>query len=104
MLRGGSWINNDPDNLVSSYRNSNTPDNRNHDIEKSVPAQPNPRSRIGERTRLACRGPRPRGTLQGGWNVPSSESAVQKPLIYAHPRDWTGSIRRWSHPSGESFR
>jgi len=29
VLRGGSWINDNPDNLLSSYRNNNTPDNRN---------------------------------------------------------------------------
>jgi formylglycine-generating enzyme required for sulfatase activity len=30
VLRGASWNNNDPDNLLSSYRNNKTPDNRNH--------------------------------------------------------------------------
>ncbi len=29
VLRGGSWDNNNADNLLSSYRNNNTPDNRN---------------------------------------------------------------------------
>ena len=28
-MRGGSWNNNDPRNLLSSYRNNNLPDNRN---------------------------------------------------------------------------
>ena len=32
VLRGGSWNNNDPDNLLSSNRNNNTPDNRNNNI------------------------------------------------------------------------
>jgi len=32
VLRGGSWNNNDPDNLLSSYRNNNHPDNRNNNI------------------------------------------------------------------------
>ena len=32
MLRGGSWINNNPENLRCSYRNNNTPDNRNNNI------------------------------------------------------------------------
>jgi ribosomal protein L34 len=30
VLRGGSWNNNDRDNLLSSYRNNNDPDNRNN--------------------------------------------------------------------------
>jgi hypothetical protein len=29
VLRGGSWNNDHPDNLLSSNRNNNTPDNRN---------------------------------------------------------------------------
>jgi hypothetical protein len=32
VLRGGSWNNNDPDNLLSSYRNNDDPDNRNDNI------------------------------------------------------------------------
>ena len=32
VLRGASWNNNNPDNLLSSYRNNNTPDNRNDNI------------------------------------------------------------------------
>ena len=32
MLRGGSWNNNDSDNLLSSNRNNNAPDNRNNNI------------------------------------------------------------------------
>jgi RNA-directed DNA polymerase len=32
VLRGGSWDNDNPDNLSSSYRNNNTPDNRNDNI------------------------------------------------------------------------
>ena len=31
-LRGGSWNNNDSDNLLSSYRNHNPADNRNNNI------------------------------------------------------------------------
>ncbi len=30
MLRGGSWINNDPDNLRAANRNHNDPGNRNN--------------------------------------------------------------------------
>jgi hypothetical protein len=30
VLRGGSWNNNDRDNLLSSYRNNNDPGNRNN--------------------------------------------------------------------------
>jgi|GEM_PF-2337787 len=30
VLRGGSWNNNDPDNLLSSNRNHNPPENRNN--------------------------------------------------------------------------
>jgi len=30
VLRGGSWNNNDPRNLLASYRNDNTPDNRDN--------------------------------------------------------------------------
>ena len=29
MLRGGSWNNNDSENLLSSNRNNNSPENRN---------------------------------------------------------------------------
>ncbi len=29
VLRGGSWNNNNRDNLLSSYRNNNDPENRN---------------------------------------------------------------------------
>jgi hypothetical protein len=32
VLRGGSWNNNNADNLLSSYRNNNAPDNRNDNI------------------------------------------------------------------------
>ena len=32
VLRGGSWNNDHPDNPLSSYRNSNPPDNRNGNI------------------------------------------------------------------------
>ena len=32
MLRGGSWINNDPSNLRCCNRNNNHPDNRNNNI------------------------------------------------------------------------
>jgi RNA-directed DNA polymerase len=32
VLRGASWNNNNPDNLLASYRNNNTPDNRNDNI------------------------------------------------------------------------
>jgi len=32
VLRGASWNNNNPDNLLSSNRNNNTPDNRNNNI------------------------------------------------------------------------
>jgi hypothetical protein len=32
VLRGASWNNNDPGNLLSSNRNNNTPDNRNNNI------------------------------------------------------------------------
>jgi hypothetical protein len=32
VLRGGSWNNNDPRNLLSSNRNNNDPDNRNDNI------------------------------------------------------------------------
>ena len=32
VLRGASFNNNDPDNLLSSNRNNNTPDNRNNNI------------------------------------------------------------------------
>lgn len=32
MLRGGSWNNNDPRNLLSSNRNHNEPGNRNNNI------------------------------------------------------------------------
>jgi hypothetical protein len=28
VLRGASWNNNEPENLLSSYRNYNSPDNR----------------------------------------------------------------------------
>ena len=32
MLRGGSWNNNNPRNLLSSYRNNDNPGNRNNNI------------------------------------------------------------------------
>ncbi|MGH7831965.1 MAG: SUMF1/EgtB/PvdO family nonheme iron enzyme [Candidatus Binatia bacterium] len=32
MLRGGSWNNNNPDNLRAAYRNNNQPENRNNNI------------------------------------------------------------------------
>ncbi|MCA9422393.1 MAG: hypothetical protein KC592_15325 [Nitrospira sp.] len=32
MIRGGSWNNNNPENLRSSNRNRNTTDNRNNNI------------------------------------------------------------------------
>ena len=32
VLRGGSWNNNNRDNLLSSNRNNNDPDNRNENI------------------------------------------------------------------------
>ena len=32
VLRGASWNNDDADNLLSSYRNNNTADNRNNNI------------------------------------------------------------------------
>ncbi|MCP5515634.1 MAG: SUMF1/EgtB/PvdO family nonheme iron enzyme [Verrucomicrobiales bacterium] len=32
VLRGGSWANNNPENLSCAYRNNNTPDNRNNNI------------------------------------------------------------------------
>jgi len=32
VLRGGSWNNNNPDNLRVSYRNNNHPDNRNNNV------------------------------------------------------------------------
>jgi len=32
VLRGGSWNNNDPDNLLAAYRNNNTPDNRDNNV------------------------------------------------------------------------
>jgi len=32
VLRGGSWINNDPENLLGFYRNNNTPGNRNNNV------------------------------------------------------------------------
>jgi hypothetical protein len=32
VLRGASWNNNDPDNLLSSNRDNNTPGNRNNNI------------------------------------------------------------------------
>jgi len=32
VLRGGSWANNNPDNLRGSNRNRNNPDNRNQNI------------------------------------------------------------------------
>jgi hypothetical protein len=32
VLRGASWNNDNPDNLLSSYRNNNTPDNRNDNV------------------------------------------------------------------------
>jgi len=32
VLRGASWNNNNPDNLLASYRNNNIPDNRNDNI------------------------------------------------------------------------
>jgi len=32
VLRGASWYNDNPGNLLSSYRNNNDPDNRNDNI------------------------------------------------------------------------
>ncbi|MBO0756737.1 MAG: SUMF1/EgtB/PvdO family nonheme iron enzyme, partial [Bradyrhizobiaceae bacterium] len=36
ILRGGSWNNNNPDNLRSANRNRNQPDNRNNNISFRV--------------------------------------------------------------------
>jgi formylglycine-generating enzyme required for sulfatase activity len=32
IVRGGCWINDDPENLRCSHRNNNHPGNRNHNI------------------------------------------------------------------------
>ena len=39
-LRGGSWINNNPDNLRAAYRNNNHPDKRNNNIGLRVVVAP----------------------------------------------------------------
>jgi len=43
-LRGGSWINNNPDNFRAAYRNGNDPDNRNNNIgfRIALPEDPPP--------------------------------------------------------------
>ena len=32
VLRGATWNNSEPENLLSSYRNNNTPDNRSNGV------------------------------------------------------------------------
>lgn len=39
MVRGGSWNNDNPENLRAAYRNNNNPDNRNNNVGFRVGAR-----------------------------------------------------------------
>ena len=73
VLRGGSW-NNNPNNLRASYRNRNTPDNRNNNngfrpvrtLHQARSARCESRGRVGESPVLPPRAPK-------SFGVPNSE-------------------------------
>ncbi|HCU25656.1 MAG TPA: hypothetical protein DF383_11630 [Deltaproteobacteria bacterium] len=51
MLRGGSWNNNNPDNLRAAYRNNKHPDDRNNNIGGRVvlaPQHSQPSTRVSD--------------------------------------------------------